>query len=544
MIYTSCRYAPIELIVGLQQEHALIEPNVDDLSCAENCSHSNLCSYTKAMIETVLENHIEELVLTDCCDAVRRAYDVLKDSGKLKFIYLLSLPHKNTDREIKRFAKSLENFVQQYSDYKRVEFDEDKALVTCIQNNQEVKEIPRGDFIRLAGAHGGEYLKKEIEAIFKDVQVVDDTCSGNRHLSREVKKENFYESYARSLLNQEAPCMRMWFNGERTTVHAKPSGIIYHTIKFCDFYSFDYYHEKTNSNEKILKIETESIPQKSGQLLTRLEAFKEELGMSNQIDKIHTGYVMGIDIGSTSTDVVIMNEKKEILASSIIPTSVNNNEVIEKVKKDTCEKAGIKEKELNQIVTTGYGRETTGLLDTTSVTEITCHAKGAHYLYPEARTVIDIGGQDSKAISIDENGKVVQFVMNDKCAAGTGRFLEAQARALGLSIDEMSEKGLQYKNDITISSMCTVFAESEVISLVAQKNTKEDIIHGLNKAIASRTYSLVQRVNGKEKYILTGGVAQNKGVVKCLEEKLGTDIFVSENAQLCGAIGAALLALE
>lgn len=544
MIYTSCRYAPIELIAGFHEEHKLIEPAVKDLSCAENCSHPNLCSYTKALIETVLENHIQEIVLTDCCDAVRRAYDVLKDSGKVSFIYLLSLPHKNTERDIKRFAQSLECFVNEYQQYKHKEFDLIEALKSCNENIKQVKEIPDSHFVRLAGAHGGENLKKEIESVFQDIPVVDDTCSGNRHLSYAIDKNHFYQSYALSLLNQEAPCMRMWFNGERTTVHKKPDGIIYHTIKFCDYYSFDYYHEKTNSNEKILKIETESIPQSSGQLITRLEAFKEELGMKKQIEKIKTGYVMGIDIGSTSTDIVIMNEKKELLASSIVATSVNNQELIEQVKKDTCKKAGIQEKDLKQIVTTGYGRETTGLLDTKSVTEITCHAKGAHYLCPEARTVIDIGGQDSKAISIDENGKVIQFVMNDKCAAGTGRFLEAQARALGLSIDEMSEKGLNYTNDITISSMCTVFAESEVISLVAQKNTKEDIIHGLNKAIASRTYSLVQRVNGKEKYILTGGVAQNKGVVKCLSEKLKADIYISKHAQLCGAIGAALLALE
>ena len=147
-------------------------------------------------------------------------------------------------------------------------------------------------------------------------------------------------------------------------------------------------------------------------------------------------------------------------------------------------------------------------------------------------------------IEINENGEVVNFVMNDKCAAGTGRFLEAQASALNLTLDEMSKMGLNYKNDITISSMCTVFAESEVISLVAEKKSKEDIIHGLNQSIANRTYTLIKRVDGKGKYILTGGVAQNKGVVQCLEEKLQADIFVSDKAQLCGAIGAALLALE
>ena len=406
------------------------------------------------------------------------------------------------------------------------------------------KYIPETNFIRLAGAHGGEALKKEIKPVFHDAEVVDDTCTGNRHLSLAVDPNRFYETYAKSLLNQEAPCMRMWFNGERTTVHKKPSGTIYHTIKFCDYYSFDYYQEKKNNQVKMLKIETESIPQSSGQLLTRLEAFKEELGMDKSLNTIKNGFVLGIDIGSTSTDLVVMSASKEILASLIAPTSTGIDNLIEHLKCEVCKKAGIDEDDLTKIVTTGYGRKTTGLKDSISVTEITCHAKGAHYLCKDARTVIDIGGQDSKVIEINENGEVVNFVMNDKCAAGTGRFLEAQARALNLTMDEMSEMGLNYKNDITISSMCTVFAESEVISLVAEKKSKEDIIHGLNQSIANRTYALIKRVDGKGKYILTGGVAQNKGVVQCLEEKLQADIFVSDKAQLCGAIGAALLALE
>ena len=205
--------------------------------------------------------------------------------------------------------------------------------------------------------------------------------------------------------------------------------------------------------------------------------------------------------------------------------------------------AGIRKEELSAIVTTGYGRETIGV-GSASVTEITCHARGAHFLNPDARTVIDIGGQDSKVIRIDENGSVKNFVMNDKCAAGTGRFLEMQARALGLSLAEMSELGLSWKNEVTISSMCTVFAESEVVSLVAQNVPAADIIHGLNRSVASRTALLGGRIGMEPAFIMTGGVAQNAGVVACLEEKLGEKIFVSPDSQLCGSIGAALIALE
>lgn len=207
------------------------------------------------------------------------------------------------------------------------------------------------------------------------------------------------------------------------------------------------------------------------------------------------------------------------------------------------EDAHLSKDQLTNVVTTGYGRENIGK-NTDSVTEITCHAKGAHYLHPETKTIIDIGGQDSKVIRIDEQGNVENFVMNDKCAAGTGRFLDAQARALNMSLEELSKTGLNWKNDITISSMCTMFAESEVISLVADNVAISDIIHGLNKSVASKTASLVHRIKGEPEFIMTGGVAQNAGVVQCLEQALNAKIYVDDSAQLCSAIGAALIGLE
>ena len=147
-----------------------------------------------------------------------------------------------------------------------------------------------------------------------------------------------------------------------------------------------------------------------------------------------------------------------------------------------------------------------------SLTEITCHAKGAYKINPNTKTIIDIGGQDSKVITLNEDGSIKSFVMNDKCAAGTGRFLEMMCKTLELTIDEMSKAGLNWKKDITISSMCTVFAESEVISLIADNNIDSDIIHGLNKSVASKTKSLIYRINGEPPYMMTGGVARNIGV--------------------------------
>ena len=296
----------------------------------------------------------------------------------------------------------------------------------------------------------------------------------------------------------------------------------------------------------LLKIESDFTLQSSGQLSTRLEAFAESLGIQKETKKERTmgkGYYAGIDSGSTSTDVVILDKDRKIISSVIMPTGAGAANGAERALEEALEQADIAREDLDAVVTTGYGR--TAISDgDKSITEITCHARGAHFLNPEVRTVIDIGGQDSKVIRLDENGAVANFVMNDKCAAGTGRFLEMMARTMEMSLDQMSECGLEFKEDITISSMCTVFAESEVVSLIAQNKATDDIVHGLNKAVAVKTAALTRRVGGEEKFMMTGGVSKNKGLVKTLEEKLGTKLVISDKAQLCGALGAALFAAD
>ena len=252
---------------------------------------------------------------------------------------------------------------------------------------------------------------------------------------------------------------------------------------------------------------------------------------------------IGIDIGSTCAKTVVLNEKKEFIQEFVQPTGWSSVDTAEEIRQK-LEFAGINlSNESSHCVATGYGRISVPYADK-AVTEITCHARGAHFLNPEVRTVIDIGGQDSKVIRLDENGAVANFVMNDKCAAGTGRFLEMMARTMEMDLDQMSEAGLTYKEDITISSMCTVFVESEVVSLIAQNKETDDIVHGLNKAVASKTAALAKRVGGEERYMMTGGVSKNKGLVKTLEEKLGTTLVISDKAQLCGALGAALFAMD
>ena len=195
------------------------------------------------------------------------------------------------------------------------------------------------------------------------------------------------------------------------------------------------------------------------------------------------------------------------------------------------------------IVATGYGRNNIPFA-TGQVTEITCHARGAYHLYPEARAIVDIGGQDSKVICLDETGGVTNFVMNDKCAAGTGRFLELMARTLELNLEEMARVGLHWEQELTISSMCTVFAESEVVSLIADNHSAADIVHGLNQSVAAKTAALASRAGAKGPYMMTGGVARNRGVTEALEARLGAPLWLPPEPDLGGALGAALFALD
>ncbi len=249
---------------------------------------------------------------------------------------------------------------------------------------------------------------------------------------------------------------------------------------------------------------------------------------------------LGVDIGAVSAKAVLLREDV-ILAYEVLDTGSNIGRIADKVVKKVLEKARIDFNDLNGIVATGYGRISVPFADK-KVTEITCHARGVHHLIPEVRTIIDIGGQDSKGIRVDEAGNVIDFVMNDKCAAGTGRFLEVMSKALELKIGDLGSISLESKETCQISSVCTVFAESEVVSLRAEGKAREDIIAGIHKSIASRIGAMISQIGKEEIVVLTGGVAKNKGVVKTMENELKTSVSIPDNPQITGALGAAILA--
>ena len=254
--------------------------------------------------------------------------------------------------------------------------------------------------------------------------------------------------------------------------------------------------------------------------------------------------VAGVDIGSITTEALLFDREKGILGYSILETGADSRKTSELALDKVLMNPGRNRADIAYTVATGCGRKRVAFAKET-ITEITCIAKGVNYLFPEARTVIDIGGQDTKVIRLDERGRVLEFEMNDKCAAGTGRFMEVMANALKVDLDKIGEISLNHKKELTISSICTVFAESEVISLVSEGEELEDILFGIHRAIADRTMGLINRLGGvKEEVIMTGGVAKNIGVVRALEKVLGTQVKISAEPQVVGSLGAAILASE
>ena len=248
----------------------------------------------------------------------------------------------------------------------------------------------------------------------------------------------------------------------------------------------------------------------------------------------------GIDIGSITAKAALIEENR-LLGTRLQFTGYNAQKAGKAVLEELIAQTGVQREQIALVVSTGYGRNSVDFADK-AITEITCHGAGAHFIDPETRFVIDVGGQDSKVIKIDAAGKVLDFAMNDKCAAGTGRFLEVMARAMEADLDDFGEISARADNPASISSICTVFAESEVISLISKGETRENMIAGIHESVASRISAMARRVGVIEPVMMTGGVARNPGVVRALENRLRVGIRVSTHAQLNGAIGAALLA--
>ncbi len=245
----------------------------------------------------------------------------------------------------------------------------------------------------------------------------------------------------------------------------------------------------------------------------------------------------GVDIGSTYTKICGLDEQKNIIDTKTIPTIVNQDEIVQEYLKD---------KNVEMLVSTGYGRHMVQeLFDCPIISEIRAHAKAAHYFQNDADMVIDLGGQDSKVIKLDLTGGFIDFKMNDKCAAGTGKFLEIASNRMGLELEEFSKIGFEATKELTISSMCAVFAESEVISLIAKKESASNICYAVHESIASRLASMARKFAIKsDKIIFSGGGALNPFLLHLVALKLDKEVIASKHPQLAGAVGAALAGHE
>jgi (R)-2-hydroxyacyl-CoA dehydratese activating ATPase len=254
-------------------------------------------------------------------------------------------------------------------------------------------------------------------------------------------------------------------------------------------------------------------------------------------------YAAGVDVGSTQTKAVVIDESHRIAGRALIDTGANVVIAAQKAFDAALSSGGLEEQEVEYVVGTGYGRYRV-TFGNAQVTEISCHGRGAVHMFPGTRTVVDMGGQDTKAIRVSAAGEIVDFCMNDKCAAGTGRFLGAASAALGIPLGELGRVALKAERPVRISTTCTVFAESEVLSWLGKGKKIEDILLGVHQSIAARSIGLLRRVGIEEEVTFTGGVARNIGMIEALSKGLGLRVNVSEESHFMGALGAALFALD
>lgn len=659
-----CKYAPIEALEAMGAHMERIEPDESLVSfdAAESCMHANVCSFAKATFETVLSGNLDGIVLTTCCDSMRRLADALRAQTPGLFIHVLDVPRDTSEAACALFERNVRKLLSAYGEFANATFSEEKLFAQlggtlcpaegncdspleldyarlhseaaqpsfrlaksssvsqsfansnqaadsaawsegCAASERNADEAvaapqvelnrsqaadagarsegceasersataaaaaaqvdnalqPQTHFsptmpnVGIAGARANAEIKRILEA--HGVNIAFDITCTNAIRRFVPRKTDTLAQYAHDVLTQ-LPCARMRNISPRKAffdqVLPQVDGLVYHAVQFCDMYSYEYSDLKRTSPAPILALETDCTAQSRGQMLTRLEAFLESIGAS-QTEHLASQkgspmstaatFVVGLDSGSTSTNAVVMNEARKIVASVVTRTGAKAGASAERAYREVLERAGITPDQVVCTIATGYGRVSIPFADE-NVTEISCHGRGAHYFNPDVRTILDIGGQDSKAIHVNAAGEVTDFAMNDKCAAGTGRFLEMIARSLEISLDELGPAALESKKRLEIASMCSVFAESEVISLIANNEEKPDIAAGVCRAVAGKAHSLMRRVGLEGAYMMTGGVAQNPGVVRAVEELIGEKLFICEDPEIVGATGAALLALE
>ena len=355
--YYVCKYTPVELLRALGGDCEILNEMPESFDRAEQVAHPNICGFGKSVLEEVLAGNIKELVLVNCCDTIRSVYDILKDSGQMDFLYMIDMLHCDIECSRERTAAQLKELAETYGAYKEKSFDK-KVFLEAFQPKERIQK----PHLAVLGARMGQELFQMTEAAMP-FPVVNETCVYNRSVgenlpTEEMDFDTLMEWYAGELLHQ-IPCMRMMDHAGRKVLYQDPSlkGIIYHTVKFCDFYSFEYADIKGHTDVPLLKIESDFTLQSSGQLSTRLEAFAESLGIQDETKKekvMGKGYYAGIDSGSTSTDVVILDKNREIISSVIMPTGAGAANGAERALEEALKLAMLNREDMDAVVTTCY----------------------------------------------------------------------------------------------------------------------------------------------------------------------------------------------
>ncbi|MBU4484258.1 2-hydroxyacyl-CoA dehydratase, partial [bacterium] len=475
------------------------------------------------------------------CDALKKIHNALQKSLPEKRIFSLDVPRRTNEHAVKYLAKELEKLTEILDGLSvdRCEVDaqdtsSSKRKIGLLGSNTPITALERAmdengfELVHLNHCLSKSYPKK----------------SGFEHL-----KDSLMD-YARFYLKSNT-CPRLVDSDYLDDIVNKVAddgieGLIIQTFKFCDFQAFDYMNlrKKLSSDFPIIMIEHEGFSENEGQIMTRVEAFLEKLGLNKNktVSKDHQYYV-GLDIGSHAAKLVCLNRDGEIIFQGLTDTGTSVQKSSAKLIQEMYSKTGSSDRGNYYMVATGYGRNQIEGADDV-ITEITCHAKGVFKKLKKGCTVIDIGGQDSKAIRLDDDGKVIRFAMNDKCAAGTGRFLEVIANRLEMNLGDFARAAGEAKGSVPISNMCTVFAESEVISMIAAGHPRENIARGIHDSIAERTAGLVKRIEGAAPFYMAGGVAINQTLVDLIARQLCSSVSIMPDPQLNGAFGAALLGMK
>ena len=563
-----CSYIPAALLEALGHELADISLFTEETCGLEySCAmHENLCSYAKYLFRKILMDGkgFDFAVVPNTCDAMKKLHATLTLSGRIPS-FLLDIPRRTGRESAVYLAAQYKSLLETIAP----DFDPGKLLARLAALSpcrpSPIGQASGGDGEKwplLIGVVGSSYAPAPFRttlARYRAGAVFLRHCGyGTVPSPPEEAAASLDEQLLRTarntLLNTLCPRSdrgRMTEFLLAEIQNQNLAGLIFSTLKFCDFYAFEFERVRKRLPDPfpLLYLENDLSVGNDEQNRTRIEAFLEKILSGQKGEtmrrfpvslKSQGDIAIGLDIGSTTTKGILMKEGREILESVILPTSINMRDGAEEAVTALLRGGKMERPDISRMVLTGYGR--TAFPEREQITEITCHALGVHFLRSAVATVIDVGGQDSKAIRIDEQGQVLRFAMNDKCAAGTGRFLESMVKRLGITFDEFSALSLRAPEATPISSMCSVFAESEVVSLMARGVPAANIARGLNAAVAGRVRGLVQKIQGQVPFVLTGGLSLNAGFVRELGTALAAPIAVFPESQIAGAIGAALAA--